>query len=157
VPPPVSLVLIIFTLFFIGFGCVILKFISYFGWSKLAKRYSTFTRPEGASHHWQSMSLGRFLNYSRCITFRISENGPVCRSLPSSLAWTPPSLFPMVSYPVSQRGSRPLWKKLPLRSWNTTRGAVWQCKKKCTELFSVKSKVIEPFKNKPNGRKLLIY
>jgi len=94
VPPPVSLVLIIFTLFFIGFGCVILKFISYFGWSQLAKRYSTFTRPEGASHHWQSMSLGRFLNYSRCITFRISENGLYVEVFPLLSLGHPPLYFP---------------------------------------------------------------
>ena len=93
-PPPVSLVLIVFTLFFIGFWCVILKIVSCFGWSQLAKRYSTFSRPKGTSYHWQSMSLGQLSKYCCCITFRISETGLYLEVFPLLALGHPPLYFP---------------------------------------------------------------
>ena len=146
-PPPVSLVLIVFTLFFIGFWCVILKIVSCFGWSQLAKRYSTFSRPKGTSYHWQSLSLGQLSKYGCCITFRISETGLYLEVFPLLALGHPPLYFHGLKSGFA--------KKKTVFSEKTTftilehhAGAGWQSEKKCTERSSVNYKMIEVFKTR---------
>ncbi len=93
-PPSETFLLILIPVLFIGFWCLVLKIISFSGWSRLAKRYSAFARPEGTSYHWQSMRLGLLTRYNRCISFHLGKNGLCIAVFPLFSFGHPPLYFP---------------------------------------------------------------
>lgn len=93
-PPPESLIFILFPILFLGIWCFVLKIISCFGWGKMTKHYSAFAKPEGTSYHWQSMRLGRLANYNGCITFHVGKNGLRIAVFPLFAFAHPPLYFP---------------------------------------------------------------
>ena len=74
-PPFSVLFLIIFPFVFVAFWCLISSTISGFGWKKLAKGHTAYSPPEGQKFSWQSLSLGRWAKYRKCVSFHIGKSG----------------------------------------------------------------------------------
>jgi hypothetical protein len=60
---------------FVAIWCFVFKILSAFGWGKIAHKHSTHVSPTGTEFKWQSLVLGRIMNYNRCVTIHVGNKG----------------------------------------------------------------------------------
>ena len=60
---------------FVAIWCFVFKILSVLSWGKLAQKYTSYHPPSGSTLKWQSLVLGRLMNYNRCVTIHVGGAG----------------------------------------------------------------------------------
>lgn len=104
---------IVFPFIFVGFWSFVLFILSRCGWSKLASRYQTSTRPAGTTFGMESLRIGMFMGYNNCLTMTVSEKGLFVRPWLIFRLAHKPLLIPWSEFRNPQVTSMLFYKMVP--------------------------------------------